>query len=128
VILVGHRGAKEGQEARTGHGVDDPAIPLDLLLGQGVQGAHLAVERIQPQARLERRGLGQGTPEQRDQFPLTDEHALVSGPGGLPWQSGGVWPQRSVVRRRCGRRATQRHRGRLGRGASSRSSTAPTKR
>jgi hypothetical protein len=66
VILVGHWSAKDSQEACTGHVVDCPAIAVDLLLGQGKQGAHLTVERIQPHARLERRGLGQGTPEQRD--------------------------------------------------------------
>ena len=76
VILLGHRGAKDGQEARAGHVVDRPAIPVDFLLSQGVQGAHLAVERIKSHARPERPGLGQGTPEQRDQFPLTGGHAL----------------------------------------------------
>jgi hypothetical protein len=68
--------------------VDRPSIPVDLLLDQGVQGAHLAVERIKPQARLERRGMGQGTPEQRDQFALADEHALDRGLGGSPGGKG----------------------------------------
>ena len=82
VILLGHRGAKEGQEARASHVVERPAIPLDLLLGQGVQGAHLTVERIEPRVRLERRGLGQATPEQRDQFALAVGHARDRGGGG----------------------------------------------
>ena len=88
VILLGHRGAKEGQEARASHVVDRPAIALDLLLGQGIQGAHLAVERIQPRVRLERRGLGQATPEQRDQFALAAGHALDRGGGGSPGGKG----------------------------------------
>ena len=81
VILVGHRGAKDSQEARACHVVDRPAIVVDLLLDRGIQGAHLAVECIQPLVCLERRGLGQGTPEQRDQFPLADGHAMDRGLG-----------------------------------------------
>ena len=88
VILVGHRGAKDGQEARAGHVVERPAIAVDLLLGQGVQGAHLAVERIKPHARPESRGMGQGTPEQRDQFSLAAGPALDSGCWGSPGDKG----------------------------------------
>ena len=87
MILLGHRGAKEGQEARASHVVDRPAIAVDFLLGQGVQGAHLAVERIQPHARLTR-GLGQATPEQRDQFALAAGHALDRGGRGSPGGKG----------------------------------------
>jgi hypothetical protein len=88
VILLGHRGAKDSQEARACHVVDRPTIPVDLLLDQGVQSAHLAVERIKPQARLERCGMGQGTPEQRDQFALADGHALERELGGSPGGKG----------------------------------------
>ena len=88
MILLGYRGAKEGQKARASYVMERPAIPVDLLLGQGVQGTHLAVECIQPHARLERRSTGQGTPEQRDQFALTAGHVLDRGGRGSPGGKG----------------------------------------
>jgi hypothetical protein len=84
MIFLNERGAKDGQEASAGDGVDRSSIPVHLLLGQGIQGAHLAVERIKPDARPESRGMCWGTPEQRDQFPLAVGSALDRGGGGRP--------------------------------------------
>ena len=59
-------------------------------LADAAQGAHLAVEHIQARLRLNRCGLGQGTPEQRDQFALAAGHAMPRELWGSPVGEGGA--------------------------------------
>ena len=70
MILLGHWCAKDGQEARGCNMVDSPSIAWTSCW------VRVYRVRIKSHARPERPGLGQGTPEQRDQFPPADGHAL----------------------------------------------------
>jgi hypothetical protein len=44
VILLGQRSTKHRQEAIARHLLDRPTILLDLPLGKGIEGAHMAMQ------------------------------------------------------------------------------------
>ena len=81
MILVGQGGAKHRQEAVARHMVQRPTILVHLPPGEGIQGPHPAVHGIQPQARAERGGMGQGTAEECDELALP-----LCGPSGGQFQ------------------------------------------